>query len=151
VAAGSRRSAKRYIVTARLEILDHALAKKLGAEGTYFQSGAEAKRWVALNFLQRAGQVRGLRRQHECVFWLHAVGPDGLKRRIGRYIADHCYDEKVAIGPDDPRFATNGPFAWEPVVEDVKPAGGDREDVYVWKKRHVEAEYGITVREFTGR
>jgi hypothetical protein len=134
--------AKRYIVTADMQLIDHALAKQHKIEGTFFQSGAEAKRWIGLNILQRAGKIRNLRRQIR--YDLHVVRPDGLKEKIGTWAADHVYDEPVAIGPDDPRFATGGAWAWVEVVEDVK---GHPEDLYLWKKKHVQAEYGFQIRE----
>jgi hypothetical protein len=159
---GSIRGAKRYIVTADFQMLDHALAKQHKIEGALFQSGSEAKRWIALNTLLRAGHIRNLRRQ--VPFDCHVVGADGLKRKIGKWTADHVFEERRAIGPNDPEFASEirmnagdvgnterGGYAWFRVVEDVKPSGGHREDLYLWKRKHVEAEHGFVVSEWTGR
>lgn len=157
---GTARGAKRVIVTKDFQLLDHALAKQHGLEGDFFQSMSEAKRWIYLNIYGvRSGNVRNLRRQVK--FDLHVVRPDGLKQKIGWWVADHVYEEKRAIGPQDSQMwigeasdqptAGRLPYEWVQVVEDVKPSGGHREDVYLWKRKHVEAEYGITVTEFAPR
>lgn len=95
-------------------------------DGITFASKREARRWQELQLLEKAGEIRHLRRQ--VPFELHA----GLERvLIGRYVSDATYDE-VTIGA--PVY----------VVEDSK---GVRTALYRWKKKHVEAEYGITIRE----
>ena len=142
---GTRRGAKRVIVTADFQMIDHALAKANGIEGTFCQSGSEGKRWIALNMLQRAGHVRNLRRQ--VTYPLHVVNPDGMKVKIASWRADHCYDERSAQNVGE----TGEAWGWEPIVEDVKPSGGHREDLYLRNKKHVECEYGIVIREWTGR
>lgn len=142
---GSIRGAKRYIVTADFQMLDHALAKANKIEGTFFQSGAEAKRWIGLNMLLRAGHVRNLRRQ--VPFHLHVTRPDGLKETIGKWTADFVYEEQQAHNVGE----TGDAWRWVEVVEDVKPSGGHREDLYCWKKKHVECEFGIVISEYTGR
>lgn len=142
---GSMRGAKRYIVTEDFQILDHAIAKSYGITGTFFQSGAEAKRWVHLNVLAKAGHIRNLRRQ--VAFALHVVRPDGLKEKIGKWTADHVYEEQQATNVGE----TGDAWQWVEVVEDVKPSGGHREDLYLWKKRHFEAEHNRTILEWTGR
>lgn len=142
---GTRRGAKRYIVTADFQMLDHALAKTAGITGTFFQSGSEAKRWIGLNILERAHAIRNLRRQ--VAYPLHVINRDGLKVKIGSWKADFVYEERHAQNVGE----TGEAWGWELVVEDVKPSGGHREDLYLWKALHVEAEYGITIREWTGR
>jgi hypothetical protein len=143
---GSMRGAKRYIVTERFEMIDHALAKAQGITGTFFQSGAEAKRWIALNLMLRAGHIRNLRRQVR--YPLHVVNGAGLKVKLGAYTADHVFEERHARTPDN---INPEPYTWVEVVEDVKPSGGHREDLYLWKRQHIEAEYGFKLAEWTGR
>lgn len=142
---GTARGAKRYIVTPDFQMIDHALAKQHKIDGIFFQSGSEAKRWVGLNTLARAGLVRYLERQVR--YDLHVTRRDGLKVKIGSWKCDFRYEERVAQNVGE----TGEAWGWEWVVEDVKPSGGHREDLYLWKKAHVEAEYGITIREWTGR
>lgn len=117
-----------YINPAR-EMIEYKLAKEhslIGDGWELFKSRKEARRWLALLAAQDAGAVRNLDRQRRIN--LHVVRPDGLKEKIGVYIADFVYD-RAAGGQ---------------VVEDVK---GYREDLYLWKKRHLEAEYGIRLEE----
>lgn len=135
--------AKRVIVTDKLEIIDHALAKQHGIEGTHFQSKMEAKRWVALNVIQRAGRIRNLQRQVR--YPLHVVNPQGLKVRIGVYVADFVYEERGARIPDNLLTAAE---EWVEIVEDAK---GHIEDLYKWKRAHWEAEYGKTLHEWKGQ
>ena len=89
-----------------------------------FDSMAELKRFGELRLLEKAGQISSLVRQPK--FALSAGG-----QRIGHYIADFRYIE-----------------GGREVVEDVK--GGDAAG-YVdtslgrWKRKHCEAEHGLTV------
>lgn len=105
---------------------------KYGAIPTYvgelrFDSKGEARRYTELNLLQQAGEIRDLRLQPS--FELHALGAPEIK--IGEYRADFEY---VECGTE------------ERVVEDYK---GMKTPLYRWKKKHTEAEYGITIREVT--
>ena len=135
---GTMRGAKRVIVTDALQMLDHELAKKNGIKGIFFQSKAEALRWIALCQLARYGRVRHLERQVR--YPLHATNPEGLKVKLGNYIADFVYEEQVATHPGE----TGEAWQWVKVVEDVK---GNPEEMYLWKRKHVEAEYGFTIFE----
>lgn len=95
-------------------------------DGVRFASKAEAKRYGELKLLERAGQVRGLLLQP--AFVLHAVR-EGRLVAVGKYVADFAYQKDGAL-----------------VYEDVK---GMRTPLYRWKKKHVEAEYGIQIQEIT--
>lgn len=109
-------------------------AKAIVIDGHRFPSLAEARRYGELRLLERAGEIRGLILQPK--FALHAFRAEATADvvvLIGYYIADFQYVE-VASG--------------ELVTEDVK---GMRTELYEWKKRHVEAQYGITVREIGRR
>jgi hypothetical protein len=93
-------------------------------DGILFASKAESKRYVVLKQLVRAGEIWNLSRQPK---WdLHAVGRDGKPVKIGTYAADFHY-------------ITHG---YVSVYEDVK---GVQTEAFKWKKKHVEAEHGITV------
>lgn len=94
-------------------------------DGIRFDSKREAERYQELRAAERSGAIRDLRRQVR--YPLHAVGG----RRVGVYVADHVYDE---IRGND----------WVTIVEDVK---GVRTAMYIWKSRHMLAEYGISIRE----
>ena len=91
-------------------------------DGILFASLKEAKRYRELVLLTKAGEIFGLERQP--VFTLYAKRGGA----IGIYKADFRYNDKV----------------WNIIVEDVK---GFKTPLYRWKKKHVEAQYGITIRE----
>lgn len=96
-------------------------------DGIKFASKKEAHRYGELKLLERAGHVRGLTLQ---VPLMLSAGND-KRTSIGKYVADFVYEERV--GQD-----------WIHRVEDVK---GFKTPLYRWKKKHVEAQYGIEIRE----
>lgn len=96
-------------------------------DGITFASKAEAKRYCELKLLQKAGVVRNLTLQVPLVL---SAGND-RRTSVGKYVADFVYEELV--GQD-----------WCHRVEDVK---GFKTPLYRWKKKHVEAQYGITITE----
>ena len=104
------------------------VADRYGIKGFFFHSMKEGRRFVELRLLQTGGVISELQRQ--VAFKLSTVAPSGVLVHIGEYRADFTYRDQKG------RF----------VVEDVKgPAR--REDLYLWKRRHVQAQYGITIIE----
>ena len=95
-------------------------AQRTEADGLWFDSKKEARRYTDLKFMERIGEIQSLQLQMK--FPLSVAGVV-----IGRYVADFVYFQ------DGKR-----------VVEDVK---GMKTDMYRWKKKHMQAEYGITIRE----
>lgn len=138
---GQLRGAK-WVIVDGLTMYDYALAKANGIEGILFKSRKEAKRWISLLQLERAGGIRNLRRQVR--FPLETIRrQDGLIAIVAHYVADFVYDEP------------NGD-TWIGIVEDAKPSGmmmkhgkrvPFREEIYALKKRWFEAAYGVTIRE----
>lgn len=57
--------------------------------GLVFHSKREAEAWVHLKALERAGEIRNLKRQ--VVYDLHACGNDGDRVCVTRYVADFVY------------------------------------------------------------
>jgi hypothetical protein len=110
-------------------------AVRTEVDGHKFASKAEAKRYAELKMLEKAGEITHLKLQPK--FDLHVVGGyvKDVKIPIGRYVADFEY---VIPG--------YRPLTDKYVVEDVK---GMKTDLYKWKKKHVEAQYGITITEIT--
>lgn len=93
---------------------------KTTVDGQTFDSAKEARRYTELKMLEKAGTIRGLRRQ--VVFDLEANGT-----LVCRYVADFLYHH----GESE-------------IVEDVK---GVRTDVYRLKKKLMKACYGIEILE----
>lgn len=97
-------------------------AKPEYRDGIRFASGREAKRYDRLKLLERAGEIKDLALQP-----IYHIRINGIK--IGFYRADFKYLD-VKAGQ------------W--VTEDCK---GFRTPLYRFKKRLVEALYGIAIKE----
>jgi len=95
-------------------------ARKTRLNGHTFDSAREARRYQDLTLLERAGRIHSLRLQ--VPFSLEVAG-----ETIGKYVADFTYNE------DD-----------QEIVEDSK---GFATPLYKWKKRHVEIQYKIKIKE----
>lgn len=142
---GSRRGAKRCVVTEELQLLDHAFAKGAGVKGVFFQSQKEAKFYIQLEIQRRAGMIRplfGQTKWRQVAFPLFAIRPDGLRQQIAKLVLDFAYERKVGYQTCGGTEAT-----WQACYQDVKPSGGHREDTYLLKKPWFEAQYGITIEE----
>lgn len=96
-------------------------------DGIRFDSKKEATRYGELRVMAKSGRIVGLRCQPIFSLWAYA-GVDRAPVPIGTYVADFDYTDA----------------AGELVVEDVK---GFKTPLYRWKKRHVEAQYGIRIQE----
>ena len=105
--------------------------------GWRFDSKREAKRYQELLLLGRAGVIRNLELQPTFPLWGYRVDEAGISYRcVGTYRADFRYEEHVDRTPST--------VGWRDVVEDVK---GVRTAVYRLKKRMMDAQYGIQIRE----
>jgi hypothetical protein len=102
-------------------------AKPVVVEGVHYASIREYDRHQELVMKQKAGLIRGLKRQ--VVFrFIH----NGI--HVGKYVADATYYE-----PGNPTRK-----AWDLVVEDSK---GVRTPLYRRSKKMMLAFYGIEIRE----
>lgn len=106
-------------------------AEKTTVDGVTFASKKEARRYQELRLLERAGAVSGIQLQPEFPLYVWDT-VNKTATHIGKYVADFRY---VLHSP-------SGLMA--DVIEDVK---GIKTPVYRLKKKMVEAQYGITVRE----
>jgi hypothetical protein len=97
-------------------------ARPVIVDGRKFASTKEGNRYSELKLLERAGQIRLLEIQPE---FICLVNGD----KIGTYRAVFTYFENGAR-----------------VVEDVK-SNPTKTPLYRWKKRHVESQYDIKIRE----
>ncbi len=103
-------------------------AKRTEVDGITFHSRKEARRYQELRLLEKAVEVRNLTTQP--AFVLITVTPDGEVVPVGVWRGDFAYEEKHGR-------------EWRHVIEDVK---GFQTALFKWKRKHVEKQYGITVR-----
>lgn len=129
-ARAGRRAAKRCVVTSDLRLWDAVPVSMPLGDVEHFHSRREAKRWIELTLLERAGAIRDLRRQQR--FDLHCcLGAGCSAATVTHYTADFVYDE--AVGQQ-----------WHPIVEDCK---GFREREYLLRRKWMRLEHGIVIRE----
>lgn len=106
-------------------------AKATTVDNIRFASKAEAKRYGELKMLEKAKQITALRLQPRFELFVDNGGyPDNDQGRaivLGDYVADFAY--KLTPASDT-------------IYEDVK---GYDVPLQKWKRRHAEAQYGITV------
>jgi hypothetical protein len=102
-------------------------AEPTTVDGFRFASKREARRYVELKLLERAGKIGGLEIQPR--FDLCVGAMDGRRVKICTYVADFRYWDLVAK---------------RSVVEDVK---GVRTPVYRLKRKLMLALYGVDVQE----
>jgi hypothetical protein len=119
----SKYGAKQVIVTEDGVLYDSKAAKANGITGRRFHSKAEGARYVHLRLLEKGGYIRDL----ECqpTYPIHAMNG----ATVGKYRGDFSYID-CATG--------------EPCLEDVK---GMPTPLYKFKRKLVEAEYGVVIRE----
>lgn len=118
-------------------------------DGNKHASKAESKRWGELQLLERAGEIRNLRRQ---VPYELAPAVQLKSRQLGvvprkspslRYVADFVYDAlKVvtALGTDPIRDEDE----WATIVEDCK---GAATEVYRIKRHLMKSVHNIDIFE----
>lgn len=113
----------------RLKPVSKYRAVKTTVDGVTFDSRKEANRYCELKLLEKAGEIARLELQPR--YDLDVIGGvvKDVRFTIGTYRGDFKYLDK--------RTTT-----W--VIEDVK---GFKTPLYRWKKKHVEAQYGIQIRE----
>ncbi len=98
--------------------------KTVTADGIKHDSRKEARRWVELTLLQRAGEISDLKRQVK-----YELIPKQEGERAVTYIADFVYADKKTGNT---------------VIEDCK---GFKTDVYRLKKKLFLYRYGIKIKE----
>jgi hypothetical protein len=94
------------------------------ADGIKHDSRKEARRWVELTLLQRAGEISDLKRQVK-----YELIPKQEGERAVTYIADFVYNDNKTGNT---------------VIEDCK---GFKTDVYKLKKKLFQYRYGIKIKE----
>lgn len=105
--------------------------KTVGHDKKVYDSAKEARRAGDLALLEKSGAIRGLRSQVDFSCDVSRV-TFPFTVHLGIWRADFVYKEKLPSGD------------WVDVAEDVK---GIKTPLYKWKKRHVEAQHDIEIRE----
>lgn len=77
-----------------MTIVNKFRAKKTIIDGINFASRAEAARYVQLNLLQKAGEIRGLILQQKFLLTPRRLRDDLTWERASHYIADFSYIDK---------------------------------------------------------
>lgn len=90
-------------------------------DGLRFDSKRESIRFFTLRLMERAGDIKDLKRQVR--FPLNVEG-----KKIGAYVADFTYLDTTTK---------------EEIVEDTK---GFVTDLFKWKAKHFEAQYGKPIK-----
>lgn len=105
--------------------------RKTTVDGITFASAKEARRYQELRLLEHANEIRAFVVQPRFPLCVQRNGALTLMDavEIGAYVADFSY-VRVKDGVR--------------CVEDVK---GVKTALYKWKKKHVEAQYGVTIQE----
>jgi hypothetical protein len=109
-------------------------AIKQTVDGIVFHSKREAKRYCELKLLEKIGEIRCLELQPR--YPLYAPEHRDGHVLLGTYVADFRYQVLALAANEDEGYGCR--------VEDAK---GFRTPLYRWKKKHVEAQYGIEIRE----
>ena len=94
-----------------------------------FASKKEAAHYDALLMRLKAGEITRLECQPE--FVMHTLSKDGEWLKVGRHKVDFGYVD-VATG--------------ELVLEEVKGGKATQTEAWGLRRRHVESEYGLTIR-----
>lgn len=98
------------------------------SDGIEHDSQKEARRWMELQLLQRAGEIEGLERQ---VTFELIPRQDG--ERACHYVADFVYTDKKT---------------GEKVVEDVKSEATRKDKAYIIKRKLMLYLKGIKISEY---
>lgn len=102
--------------------------QRIEVNGQWFDSKWEAQRYGELLIMEREGIIRDL--EVHVPFSLDVMAPGGQWVRIGAIIVDFRYWRHDAS-----------------VVEDTKSRATRKHPLYVWKKDHFAAQYGLQIRE----
>jgi hypothetical protein len=123
-------------------------AKPQVVDGIRFASQKEARRYQELKLLEKAGEIRDLVVHPRFPLWAHTGVASDEPVKVGEYRGDFAYEEQVRMGVIPAAISTDGvavvSVEWVDRVEDVK---GFKTPLYKWKKKHVEAQYGIRIVE----
>lgn len=113
--------------------------QKTKVDGIPFDSQKEARRFIELRSLLKAGKIRNLKLQPQFTLQESYVTPEGERVRAVRYVADFSYERPVEPWQ-------NGCIYWVSVVEDVK-SKATRTAQYEIKRKLMLERLGIAIEE----
>lgn len=123
---------------------------KTQVEGITFDSQKEARRFIELRSLLKAGKIRNLKLQPQFTLQESYVTPEGERVRAVRYVADFSYERAlnrtVQWGPEHGTVDFKTVTYWNLVVEDVK-SKGTRTAQYEIKRKMMLERFEIAVEE----
>lgn len=108
-------------------------------DGIPFDSKKEARRFIELRSLLKAGKIRNLKLQPQFTIQESYVTSEGERVRAVRYVADFSYERSTS--PDQ-----DGYIHWIKVVEDVK-SQATRTAQYEIKRKLMMERLGIAIEE----
>lgn len=130
-------------------------AKKVLVDGIVFDSKKEARRYMDLTQLYRAGQIVNLQRQVKFVLIPAQYEPDTIGKRGGKkrgklierecsYVADFVYEVPISTNYINEEGHLVFADGFETVVEDTK---GFKTTDYIIKRKLMLHVHGIKIKE----
>lgn len=115
-------------------------AEKVTIDGETFDSRREARRWTDLRLLERAGEIRDLRRQVKYIL-IPTQREEPIITKTGKEKPGRVIEKECSYLAD---FVYQDARTGETIVEDAK---GFRTEVYRIKKKLMLYVHGIRVTE----
>jgi len=115
-------------------------AEKVQIDGETFDSRREARRWTDLRLLERAGEIRDLRRQVKYIL-IPTQREAPIITKTGKEKPGRVIEKECSYYAD---FVYTDARTGEQIVEDVK---GVRTDAYILKRKLMLYVYGIRITE----
>lgn len=120
--------------------------QKTQVDGITFDSQKEARRFIELRSLLKAGKIRNLKLQPQYTLQESYLTPEGKRVRAIRYAADFSYEAAVHSAAQDGKGNLKPVTYWNLVVEDVK-SQATRTAQYKIKRKLMLERFGIAVEE----
>lgn len=115
-------------------------------DGITYDSQKEARRFIELKHLLKAGTIRNLKLPPQFTLQESYLTPEGERVRAVRYVADFSYEAAVHTAAQDGKGNLKPMTYWNLVVEDVK-SWETRTDQYKIKRKLMLERFGIEIEE----
>lgn len=120
--------------------------RKTQVDGIPFDSQKEARRFIELRSLLKAGKIRNLKLQPQFTLQESYVTQEGERVLAIRYVADFSYETSVHQNVQDGEGNLKPVTYWNFVVEDVK-SQATKTAQYKIKKKLMLERLGIAIEE----